>query len=221
MAQNSEVMFRHSTNIWKTSYKIAYKTHYYSWQSIYICSNFFNTLNPFPCPFFFYKSCQHQARLKWLQIENFVKLKACVYTVWLILIKAIVEYHRRWNRAEQYLAVAQDTLHIKQPSHFDMHRHIVFDKAKIIISIKKKQPNFHKQNVPQEPLDWIAREHVQINITDGFVWRNVIVHSDNIATLDMVVYNALLASYVGKTVIVHRRNIATRDTDVWNVLQET
>ena len=80
---------------------------------------------------------------------------------------------------------------------------------------------FHIQNVLQEPLDWIAAEHVQINITDDFVKRNVIVHWDNIATLDMVAYNVLLASYVGKTVIVHRRNIATRDTVVWNVLHET
>ena len=100
-----------------------------------------------------------------------------------------------------------------------MHKHIVLYKAKIIISIKKTI--FHKQNVPQEPLDWIAAEHVQINITDDYVKRNVIVHWDNIATLDLVAYIVLLTSYVGKTVIVHRRNIATRDTVVWNVLLET
>ena len=63
-------------------------------------------------------------------------------------------------------------------------------------------------------MELIAAEHVQINITDGFVKRNVIVHWDNIATLDMVAYSVLLASYVGKTVNVHRRNIATRDTVV-------
>ena len=80
---------------------------------------------------------------------------------------------------------------------------------------------FHIQNVLQEPLDWIAAEHVQINITDDFVKRNVIVHWDNIATLDIVAYNVLLASYVGKTVIVHRRNIATLDTVVWKVIQKT
>ena len=94
----------------------------------------------------------------------------------------------------------------------------MFDKAKIIIFNFKK---IHIQNVLQEPLDLIAAEHVQINITDGFVKRNVIVHWDNIATLDMVAYSVLLASYVGKTVNVHRRNIATRDTVVWYVLLET
>ena len=37
-----------------------------------------------------------------------------------------------------------------------------------------------------EPLVRIVAKHVQINITDGYVTRNVIVHWDSIATLEMV-----------------------------------
>ena len=36
------------------------------------------------------------------------------------------------------------------------------------------------RDVLQEPLYTIAAEHVQINITNGFVLRNVIVHRMNI-----------------------------------------
>ena len=49
------------------------------------------------------------------------------------------------------------------------------------------------RNVLQEPLDWIAAEHVGThkNITDDFVLRNAIVHRMNIAIQSTAVYKSI------------------------------
>ena len=68
-------------------------------------------------------------------------------------------------------------------------------------------------NALQDPLDWIAAEPVQRNITDSFVKRNVTVHRVNIATLKGAVWNVTVqvtSIAIQRTAVFKRKKVNIR-----------